>query len=123
MKIKPIWAECKKCKGVGHIKVETQSKNAAEKPGVTVPECPDCGGSGQVRTDSLHRQLTLLNGDMLIDTSLPEGKQEICCMSTDQKTCGAGCAAFDVRSDEKGKTHYACCAGMPKHIIGVITNA
>jgi len=120
MKIKPIWGDCKDCKGVGTIDVEVQKTAGATE---TQPNpCPKCNGSGKVRTDDLHRKLKLREGDALYDVTIPavDDSADIICFNHPDKTCGALCAAFDVRTEPTGKIHYACCAGMPNHVIGVI---
>ena len=108
-----IVVDIEKCKGCGYTEVQNGEES-------TKVDCVECRGTGQVRTDSLHRVLTLDNGDALSDATLPS-PGHISCVN-ENKTCGAGCAAFDVRTNDKGDKHYACCAMLPNHIIGVIEN-
>jgi len=123
MVIKPIWKKCIVCNGSGKVKTPVPVKNPAEKPSVEEIDCVACAGSGHIRTDDLHRVLKLRNGDVLYDTSIatvdPNGA-DIGCFNHSDKTCGALCAAFNVKMDETGKIHYACCAGIPKHVIGIL---
>jgi len=122
MKIKPEWAECIVCAGKGTIEVAEPKKNPADPDTTEDIACTACSGNGKTRKDSLHRALRLKNGDALIDTTIAavDDSNVINCFNHPDKTCGALCAAFSVHTDAKGKTHYACCAGMPKHIIGVL---
>ena len=122
MVIKPVWSDCVACNGSGKIATQVKPKNPADSPTTADIDCPSCSGVGKTRVDDLNRKLKLRNGDVLYDTSIPavDGSADIGCFSHTDKTCGALCAAFNVKMDETGKKHYACCAGMPNHIIGIL---
>ncbi len=119
MKIKPLWGKCDVCDGTGTMIKKEQTSPAGSTEDVKIP-CARCKGTGQIRTDSLHRAVCLDDdGDVLLDLSF-EPAAEMTCASRVDKNCGALCAAFKVQMSEDGKTHYAACAAMHNHIIGVL---
>ncbi len=119
MKITPLWGKCDVCDGTGTIIKQEQIGAAGATQDVKQP-CLRCNETGKIRTDSLHRVVCLdEDGDALWDLSF-EPAGEMVCASSKDKNCGALCAAFKVQMSEDGLIHYATCAAMANHIIGVL---